>query len=124
MANLAYGRSSPAGLFVLLAGPWPLDRARFEGQPYAIASLRSLDRDAAAGSTLPSAGELRAGYAEADITARPGEPLAGYGQRGLAVCAGIHDRQSIRALVAHGPCHPCGPAAQEAPHFLDDGARS
>src|SRR5207237_10642354 len=40
-----------------------------------------------------------AGYEEADITARTGEPLAGYGQRGLKVCAGVHDRQAVRALA-------------------------
>ena len=68
-----------AGLCVALLGPWPLDRAGFSDQPYYQESLRALE--SAAQKAVPAAGELRAGYGEVEITARAGEPLAGYGKR-------------------------------------------
>jgi hypothetical protein len=83
-----------------LLGPWPLDRRGFAGAAYSRASFHRL---AAAGAREPASvvpeARLAAGYAECDVTARPGEPLAGYGKRNGAPCAGVHDRQRVRALA-------------------------
>jgi neutral ceramidase len=87
---------------VLVVGPWPLDRSGFAGQAYSNRSLRRLAR-AAAASPIPSrTGSLMAGFGEADITPRPGEPLAGYGKRHDGGCRGVHDAQRARALALSG----------------------
>jgi membrane-associated phospholipid phosphatase len=94
--RLAARAAIAAAAVILLAGPWPVDRGGFRGQPYQQLTLRAL---AAGAGPAAAAAPLRAGYGSAEITPRPGEPLAGYGRRRGAGCRGAHDPQYARALA-------------------------
>lgn len=94
-------------LGLLLVGPWPLDRRDYQGRPYSQETLRGLAAGAAGAAEPPPApGPMRAGYGEADITPRVGEPLAGYGKREGNGCVGVHDRLRAQALALESGGRP------------------
>jgi len=91
-----------AATWIVIVGPWPAYRGGYAGTAYALETLG--DIAAAAAQDLGvgrSAGSLRAGYGEAEITPPIGTPLAGYGQRRGAPSTGVHDPLYVKALALH-----------------------
>src|SRR5688572_22160461 len=89
--------------FLLLIAPWPIDSTHFRGRPFTRETERALLRAAQAMPRGSGPGSLSAGYAEQDITAQAGDPLAGFAAR-RGRCGGPHDRQRAQALaLSDGP---------------------
>ncbi len=97
--RLALGGLSFLAAVVVVAGPWPVDRSAYDGQPYHRRSLASLHAATAAMAHPPATGELLAGYGESEITPAVGQPLAGYGRRRQGGCRGAHDTLRAQALA-------------------------
>ena len=80
---------------LLVLGPWPVDDSPFEGADYARRTVARLDAMPGAGT----AGPIRVGLAEVDLTPAAPRPLAGFIGQIRTPFAGVDTPCSARALT-------------------------
>jgi hypothetical protein len=83
-------------LFLLIVGPWPVNRSPLEKGDYYQSSLESIERTL---STQVPPAPLRAGFASVKLDLPQGLPLSGYGARRGAASTGTHDPIRAKAMV-------------------------
>ena len=90
-----------AGGFVLLVGPWPVYKeARYKTSSYYSRALAAIDTAADQTHQGGEVAPLRAGWAEREITPKPGHPMAGYGTRpNNMLSTGVAEPLFVRALA-------------------------
>lgn len=86
---------------VVLVGPWPLySDAHYEQKVYFKKALAAIEKAAEETHLDGAIAPLKAGWAEREITPKPGHPMAGYGTRpNNMLSTGVLDPLYVRALA-------------------------
>lgn len=87
--------------FVLMVGPWPLySDSHFQRAGYYKKALAAIDAATESVRQNGNPAPLKAGWAEREITPKPGHPMAGYGARpNNKLSTGVLEQLYVRALA-------------------------
>ncbi len=87
--------------FVLMVGPWPLySDSHFQQAAYYKKALTAIDAATENMRQNDNSAPLKAGWAEREITPKPGHPMAGYGTRpNNKLSTGVLEPLYVRALA-------------------------